>query len=238
MAQGFHLHRFDEGFASAFQMLSKLPGARSGKLGYVCQFDAGSGMWLAAAKALGAVRLLGISTPDRIEQAPCVEPELLKTIDLHQVKVSLPQPADLVLCINFIQRLDQARAGDFVADLCKSAPRVLFCAPAPHEASASDENLRWPSFWASHFAKNGYYADLQYRMRIWPDRLIDPALRQNSVLFIKRSKRFKPSYPFECLDVIHPSIYQSLQHRQTWFARQLTRSTLQRLFGESIGPKS
>ncbi|NCW02554.1 MAG: hypothetical protein EBW20_12180 [Betaproteobacteria bacterium] len=125
MAQGFHLHRFDEGFASAFQMLSKLPGARSGKLGYVCQFDAGSGMWLAAAKALGAVRLLGISTPDRIEQAPCVEPELLKTIDLHQVKVSLPQPADLVLCINFIQRLDQARAGDFVADLCKSAPRVL-----------------------------------------------------------------------------------------------------------------
>lgn len=238
MSQGFHLHHFDEAFASAFQMLSKLPGIKKGIYNYICQYDAGNGVWLAAAEKLGVHRLLGISNPDGVDRAACLDPTHLKTIDLTQVKVSLPQAADLVICIDFIQKLPAVRAKDFVADLCVSAPRILFCAPTPHGAPLSEENLQWPSYWASQFAAMGFYPDLSYRLRIWPDRLISPLLRQNSLLYVKRSSRFKPNYPLEALDLIHPALYKTLQERQAWFARQLTRSTLQRLFGESINPKS
>jgi len=72
LSQGFHLHHFDEGFASAFQMLAKLPGIRKGCYNYVCQFDAGNGLWLAAAEKLGANRLLGLTNPGGSEQAPCM----------------------------------------------------------------------------------------------------------------------------------------------------------------------
>lgn len=238
MLPGFHIHHFDEGFASAYQLLSKLPGKGKARFDFVCQFDAGSGLWLAAAQALGAKRLLGISNPKDSDQALCVDPSLLKTIDLQQVKVSLPQIADLVICINFAQHLAKTRAEDFVADLCASAKSVLFCAPSPHASAIHGENLLWPSAWAEYFAKNSFYPDLQYRLRIWPDRLIDPLLRQNTLLFIKRSHRYKASYSSEALDLVHPAIHQKLEQRQAWFARQLTRSTLKRIFGESIDPKT
>ena len=91
MSRAFHLHDFDEGFASAFQMLSKLPGIKKGRYSYICHFDAGHGLWLAAAQNLGVQRLLGISNPSGDERPPCVDANLLKQIDLHQVKVSLPQ---------------------------------------------------------------------------------------------------------------------------------------------------
>jgi len=238
LSRAFHLHDFDEGFASAFQMLSKLPGIKRGRYSYICHFDAGHGLWLAAAQNLGVQRLLGISNPGGDERPPCVDANLLKQIDLRQVKVSLPQSADLVICIDFAQKLSAERAKDFVTDLCHCAPQVLFCAPMPHAPSNDDENLQWPSYWATHFAANGYYPDLAYRFRIWPDRLITPLLRQNSLLYVRRSANYKPTYPPEALDVIHPAQYQALTQRQAWFARQLTRSTLKRLFGESIDPKA
>jgi hypothetical protein len=237
LARGFHLHHFDEGFASAFQMLAKLPGIKNGRYNYVCQFDAGNGLWLAAAERLGVQRVLGIASPDGPEQPPCIDPSLLKLFDLRQVKVSLPQAADLVICIDFAQKLSLGRVQDFISDLCHSAPQILFSAPTPYGSSINDENLQWPSYWAAQFAAMGFYPDLPYRQRIWPDRLIDPLLRQNSLLFVKRSGRFKPNYSLEALDVVHPAQYQALHERQAWFARQLTRSTLQRLFGESIDPR-
>lgn len=238
MSQGFHLHHFDEGFASAFQMLSKLPGIKRGSYDYICQFDAGKGLWLAAADRLGVQHLLGISNPDGDDQAPWIDPSLLKPIDLRQVKVSLPRSADLVICIDFAQKLAVARAQDFIADLCQAAPQILFAAPSPHGSLVHEENLQWPSYWAALFARQGFYPDLSYRLRIWPDRFIDPLLRQTGLLYVKRSARFKPSYSLEALDLVHPAIYKTLHERQAWFARQLTHSTLQRLFGESIKPKS
>ncbi|MEY3105542.1 MAG: hypothetical protein RJA72_1574, partial [Pseudomonadota bacterium] len=113
-------------------MLAKLPGIKNGRYNYICQFDAGNGLWLAAAERLGVQRVLGIASPDGPEQPPCIDPSLLKIFDLRQVKVSLPQAADLVICIDFAQKLSLGRVQDFISDLCHSAPQILFSAPTPY----------------------------------------------------------------------------------------------------------
>ncbi|NCV57149.1 MAG: tripartite tricarboxylate transporter substrate binding protein, partial [Betaproteobacteria bacterium] len=71
----------------------------------------------------------------------------------------------------------------------------------------------WPSYWAALFARQGFYPDLSYRLRIWPDRFIDPLLRQTGLLYVKRSARFKPSYSLEALDLVHPAIYKTLPYK-------------------------
>lgn len=225
-------HQFDQGFATAFQTLSAVGKHKGISLGYVCHFSCGNGLWLAAAQALGASRVLGIEAKRSEADIENIPPQFIAPYDLSSVRVSLPMRADLAICIDFAHLLPPERADDFVEDLCKSSDRVLFGAPAPFQMRGAGLHLQWPSFWAKRFAKFGYHPESRFRMGIWGNRLIDPSVRQNCLLYVKRSPGYRFPYSLESLDVVHPAIHAELSRRQDWFAKQLTKSTLTRILRE------
>jgi hypothetical protein len=227
---GTHFHQFNQEFASAIQTLKAIPKHHGVKMNYVCQFACGNAVWLAA--AVGATKLLGIDQPNPQGAPLCIPQERIAAYDLYGVRVSLPQPADLVLCIDFAHTLPEARVKDFVFDLCRSSDRVLFSAPAPFQMRGQGLNLQWPSYWAGLFAESRLFPELKFRPKIWANRLIEPSIRQNAILYVRREAGYRLPVPLENLDVVHPAIFAELSSRQDWFARQLTKSTLSRILSQ------
>lgn len=230
---GVNFHQFDTEYASAYHTLAALPKLRGGALGFVCHFACGSGVWLAAAQRLGAHRIMGIDTA-RSEDAPrCIPDSVVALHDLSQISASLPEPADLAISVFFLQQLPEERAAKFVEDLCTSARNVLFGALAPFETSDRSAHLKWPSYWARLFAHHGYYPDLRFRPKIWSNRFIDPSIRQNVLLYVRRAGGYRFPIDYENLDVVHPSLFESYMTRQNWFAKQLTKSTIGKILSAS-----
>ena len=123
------------------------------------------------------------------------------------VELDLMQPFpdlghfDLAVCLEVAEHLPEARAAGFVADLCALADVVLFSAAIPHQTGAGHINLQWPSYWAAHFAAQGYGFDGSIRELIWTDPLVEPWYRQNLHLAVKGS-------PVVTLDLVHPVIHE------------------------------
>ena len=115
-----HFHKFDAEYASAYHTLEAVKKLCPKEFGYVCQFACGSGVWLAAAQALEANRLLGIDRLTAADELHCIPSSAVANYDLSQVRVSLPEPANLAINILYLQQLPEERAPAFVEDLCKS----------------------------------------------------------------------------------------------------------------------
>lgn len=224
-----NFHHFDRDFASAFLSLKAIPKRQGEGLGYVVHFAAGSGVWLSAAAQLGASKLMGLDSKPTDASALCVPPETILEVDLSKVRVNLPEQADLAICLDFAHLLDPACNEHFVEDLCRAGARVLFAAPVPFQLRGLGFHLRWPSYWARLFAAHGYHPDLRFRQQVWSNGAIEPAIRQNCLLYTKRDKGYRARTPLENLDVVHPAFFLEFSHRQDWLAKQLTKSTISRL---------
>ena len=153
------LHAFNHEYASAFALLKAVFAHRRPRPGmpkvpgYVAHFACREGSWLAAAKALGVARVMGIDTSAMRETPLCIEPGEFHDMDLAQIKVVLPQKADLIICVEYAHQLNPERGAGLVADLCESADLVLFGAGIPRQDNHPDHNYQWQSYWAKQFAE-------------------------------------------------------------------------------------
>ncbi len=234
------LHTFDVEYASAFRLLKALFDIARRKqkndnpFPYVAQFACREGVWLAAAKALGTQRVMGVDTKDALESVTCLEPGEFQDIDLANVKVALPRKADLLICVEYAHLLNAERAKTMIEDMCASADTILFSSGAPYQVHNQELNLRWPSYWAKLFYEHGFVPDLKLREMIWSDPGIDPLFRQNCVLYTQAAKLPRKRPDFLKLDVVHPGIYESMQAKQQALAMQLTRTTIRKLMNKKI----
>jgi hypothetical protein len=232
------LHTFDVEYASAFGILKALFALTRRKqkteqpFPYVAQFACREGVWLAAAKALGTQRVMGVDTKDALESVTCLEPGEFNNIDLASVKVALPLKADLLICVEYTHLLNTERAKMMVEDMCSSSDKILFSAGIPYQVHNQDLNLRWPSYWAKQFYERGFLPDLKLREMIWSDPGIDPLFRQNCVLYTRAAKMPRKKPDFLKLDVVHPGIYEVMQAKQQALAMQLTRTTIRKLMNK------
>ena len=229
------LHAFNHEYASAFALLKAVFAHRRPRSGlpkvpgYVAHFACREGSWLAAAKALGVARVMGIDTSAMRETPLCIEPGEFHDMDLAQIKVVLPQKADLIICVEYAHQLNPERGAGLVADLCESADLVLFGAGIPRQDNHPDHNYQWQSYWAKQFAEHGFLPEWRFRERCWSDKTVAPAYRQNCVLYARAARMPKKLPDFERLDVVHPAAWEALQERQRALALQLTRSTIRQL---------
>ncbi len=234
------LHTFDVEYASAFSILKALFAITRRKqkndnpFPYVAQFACREGVWLAAAKALGTQRVMGMDTRDALESVTCLEPGEFQDIDLASVKVTLPRKADLLICVEYAHLLNAERATMMVEEMCASADQILFSAGSPYQIHNQELNLRWPSYWAKRFYEQGFVPDLKLREMIWSDPAIDPLFRQNCVFYTRAEKMPRKKPDFLRLDVVHPGIYEAMQAKQQALAMQLTRTTIRKLMNKKI----
>jgi hypothetical protein len=229
------LHGFNHEYASAFAMLKAVFAHRHHRPGvptvphYVAHFACREGSWLAAAKALGVARVMGVDTSVGRETPLCIETDEFRELDLAQIRVVLPHKADLIICVEYAHQLTPERGTSLVADLCESTDLVLFGAGIPRQDNHPEHHYQWQSYWARQFAAHGFLPEWRFRERCWSDKTIAPAYRQNCVLYARAVRMPKKLPDFERLDVVHPAAWEALQERQRALALQLTRSTIRQL---------
>lgn len=123
---------------------------------------------------------------------------------------------DLVACIEVAEHLEPERAAGFVQLLCKHSPVILFSAAPPGQGGTHHVNEQPLSYWAEHFAQQGYRLFDIIRPVFWHDDAVQWWHRQNMVIFVDENNhrtidRLEQRHALTpaLLDVIHPDAFKA-----------------------------
>lgn len=171
----------------------------------VADIGCGAGAWALAFRDLGC----SVAGYDTGEGAGRLIPEHFTQLDLAEPFTIAP--VDLAVCLEVAEHLPEPRAAGLVADLCATAPTVLFSAAVPSQGGVGHVNERWPSYWAEKFAAHGFAVSGGLRWVIWNDGRVENWYRQNLLVATR-----EPSGPLFTddpwnlpLPVIHPVLWRS-----------------------------
>ncbi|PEQ10751.1 hypothetical protein B2G71_20820 [Novosphingobium sp. PC22D] len=238
-SQEFHADRDARTRLTAETILGQF--ARWTAMDSVCDVGCGVGTWLAAARDLGAGCVQGFEGPWGEAVELVVERGLIRFGDLHE-PVADTRRYDLVISLEVAEHLNAARAPGFVADLCALGDVVLFSAAIPGQGGTGHVNEQWQSYWAGHFAAQGYQAHDAIRPLVWDDDQVAWWYRQNILLYVREGSPAAtalagaglraPVY----LDLVHPAYYTMFEaehglRRLKRKARDLIRSASQHFDG-------
>ncbi len=73
-----------------------------------------------------------------------------------------PGKYDLVVCMEVLEHLPPAEAEQAVQNICRSTDDVLFSSTPLDYKEPSHVNVRPTAYWASLFAQNGFYRDVEF----------------------------------------------------------------------------
>lgn len=151
----------------------------------VVDVGCGDGSWLAEFRRCGVKTIFGVDGGD-IPRAQLKIPDAC--FERHDLTRGLRtgRTFDLAVSLEVAEHLPPARAAEFVADLTRLAPRVLFSAAIPFQRGTHHVNCRWPDFWQSLFEAQGYVALDVLRPALWDDDEVEFWYRQNAVLYVQR----------------------------------------------------
>lgn len=185
----------------------------------ICDVGCGVGAWLAAAKETGFTAIKGFEGPWG-ENADLVIDRSAVTFQDLQQPIHDERRYDLVITLEVAEHLSEDRAAGFVADLCGLGDLVLFSAAIPFQGGVGHINERWQSYWAEHFAAQGYDVFDPVRPLIWNDQSVAFWYRQNTLLYAKRGSAqhealVKQGFAQpQFLDLVHPEQYEFAENAQ------------------------
>ena len=81
---------------------------------------------------------------------------------VHSVTEPLGRRFDLVVCIEVLEHLPRAQSELALANLCRHADDILFSSSPEDYKEATHFNVQPPEYWAEHFAKQGFYRDVDF----------------------------------------------------------------------------
>lgn len=137
--------------------------------------------------------------------------------------IRLSETFDLALSCEVGEHLSEARADGFVADLCASAPRVLFGAAIPGQGGSSHINEQWQSYWAKKFISNGYTPIDVVRPQVVDCDDVLGWYKNNPILYVRNSEApdlykkllLENKYKLFVTDLVVPDMYESLGLRKS-----------------------
>ncbi len=178
----------------------------------------GVGTWLAVLKNYGASDVVGVD-------GRWVDPALLRIPHDHFVPADLSQPDalssllgnrtfDLGISLEVAEHLPRTAARKFISELARLSGCVLFSAAIPGQGGVNHLNEQWPDYWVTIFREYGFVPFDLIRPRIWQDRRVGLAYRQNALLFVsqddERLPKLKAQSGFDrdsMLSVVHPDLW-------------------------------
>ncbi len=193
----------------------------------------GVGTWLSVLADRGVEDVVG-AEGDWLDTALLkIDPERFVRIDLRQA-IPIDRTFDLAISLEVAEHVTPEQGERLVGKLCEMADFVLFSAAIPCQGGRHHVNEQWQSYWARKFAARGFLALDIVRPRVWGDERVDVWYRQNTVLYVKESRRSElktgaePSDP-EALSVVHPELYTRRllrAHSPSGGAKSLLRSVV------------
>ncbi len=135
---------------------------------------------------------------------------------------------DLAICLEVAEHLDEKYADTFISNLVKASDLIFFSAAIPGQGGTNHVNLQYPDYWATKFAKHGFYMEWDPRELLDGKRGVAPWYQQNCVLYRKSTEDSKlVIFP---RTIFHPDIFPDMQ---SFFykARKFPRRLIRRILG-------
>ena len=89
-----------------------------------------------------------------------------KEVDFTK-QFDLKEQFDLAISVEVAEHFDEQFSNQFIQNICKSAPVVIFGAAIPEQGGANHVNEQYQSFWIKKFEENGYICLDIFRKKFW-----------------------------------------------------------------------
>ncbi len=190
------------------RILELFPDTRS-----VVDVGCGTGTWLHQFSLEGVPRVLGLDGGDAPAELLHIPSGSFVRRNLAE-KFDLGERFDLAITLEVAEHLPASSADGFVDNLTDLSDCIVFGAAIPGQGGTQHINERWASYWVSRFQARGYTCFDLLRPVLWYDERVEWWYRQNTLLFVKSSRREvmdrlaglssdRPSL----LDVVHPQCF-------------------------------
>jgi hypothetical protein len=180
----------------------------------VVDVGCGTGTWLSAFHRRGVADILGFEGPWVDRDLLQIPTDRFRTADLAQPLRS-DRRFDLVVSLEVAEHLPHTSAEIFIDTLTQLGQVVLFSAAIPYQGGQQHINERWPSYWATLFARRGFRAVDCLRPRLLHNTQIQWWYAQNMFFAVDSSQldrcpalaeaaKHSPPQP---LDLVHPLLF-------------------------------
>jgi SAM-dependent methyltransferase len=183
----------------------------------VVDFGCGLGVWLEVFARHGVADYVGVDG-DWVPTGSLRFPREHFVASLLDRPLDLGRRFDLSVALEVAEHLPQHRAEEFVRNVVRHAPCVLFSAAIPHQGGTDHLNEQWPHYWAELFGAHGYVAVDGIRPLIWSNPSVLPFYRQNVVMFATPEliaehpplMRDRERTDDDQLSLVHPELMESI----------------------------
>ena len=84
---------------------------------------------------------------------------------VHSITEPFGRRFDLIVCIEVLEHLPRVQSEQAVINLCRHADDILFSSSPEDYKEATHFNVQPPEYWAEHFARQGFYRDVDFDAR-------------------------------------------------------------------------
>jgi len=185
----------------------------------IVDFGCGVGSWLSVANDLGVSRLVGLDGAWLSQQKMLNQKIAFKEVDFTK-EFDLKEQFDLAISVEVAEHFDEQFSNQFIQNICKSAPVVIFGAAIPEQGGANHVNEQYQSFWIKKFEENGYICLDIFRKKFWGYEDIEYWYKQNTFLFVSNDQiDLLPKELFNHTDfipdIVHPTLFKKKFKRRT-----------------------
>ena len=152
------------------------------KIKKIVDFGCGTGTWLAAAKTIADVEVLGIDGDYVNKNDLMIDESEFLTADLIK-EVELDKKFDLAISVEVAEHLPSSSSDALVRSLCNASDIVLFSAAHVGQGGDGHINCQPFEFWQEKFLSNNFYY-INIKEQFKNDWEIEGWYRENISLFI------------------------------------------------------
>lgn len=180
----FYLNNRYGSFISGFQFLKNI--IPTFKIKSIVDFGCGTGTWLAAAKSISEVEVLGIDGEYVSKDDLMIDESEFLPSDLT-CGVMLGKKYDLAISVEVAEHLPVSASDTLVRDLCRASDIVLFSAAHVGQGGDGHINCQPFEFWQEKFLNNNFHY-INIREQFKDNWEIEGWYRENISLFISSDR--------------------------------------------------
>lgn len=180
----FYLNNRYGSFISGFQILKNI--IPTFKIKSIVDFGCGTGTWLAAAKSISNVEVLGIDGEYVSKDDLMIDESEFLASDLT-CGIILDKKYDLAISVEVAEHLPFSASDNLVRDLCRASDIVLFSAAHVGQGGDGHINCQPFEFWQEKFLNNNFHY-INIREQFKDNWEIEGWYRENISLFISSDR--------------------------------------------------